>query len=275
MVSNLSTYTDIFERRGAEHAEAFLRYADSIREEVGTLLELADLATGSVVLDVPSASGFLAPYLRPQGVRLIAIDPSPAMHGRCRLVVAESHCAPMHALPLADASVDVVLCLAGLHHEPQLGTVIAELARVLRPGGHLVIAEVESGSAPATFLNGFVDAHSSTGHEGWFFDERYRQAIAAAGLAVTVDRFAEYHWCYDSLTDMADALRLMFGIDLATPAQIIAAVQATLGTDALPPAPQRMAARVGMRWGLRQVRCEKPYAPQRGTSGSPIAGGRT
>lgn len=46
----------------------------------------------------------------------------------------------LEALPFADASYDTILCNAVLEHVERCGRVVAELARVLRPGGHLVLA---------------------------------------------------------------------------------------------------------------------------------------
>jgi SAM-dependent methyltransferase len=47
---------------------------------------------------------------------------------------------PLEAMPFADASFDTILCNAVLEHVEKVDEVVAELARVLRPGGHAVIA---------------------------------------------------------------------------------------------------------------------------------------
>jgi SAM-dependent methyltransferase len=58
----------------------------------------------------------------------------------------------LHRLPVADAAADLVVCGLALTHVPALGPVLAEFARVLRPGGHLVIADVH----PEAVLRGSV-----------------------------------------------------------------------------------------------------------------------
>lgn len=50
----------------------------------------------------------------------------------------------VHDLPVADADVDLVVCGLALTHVPDLVPVFAQLARVLRPGGHLVISDARS-----------------------------------------------------------------------------------------------------------------------------------
>jgi SAM-dependent methyltransferase len=52
----------------------------------------------------------------------------------------------LRELPMADSSVDLVVCTLALTHVPALDPVIREFARVLRPGGHLVIADMHEQS---------------------------------------------------------------------------------------------------------------------------------
>ncbi len=71
-------------------------------------------------------------------------DSSPDMlaHARQRVPEAEFHVAELDRLPLPDDSVDVIVCALALDHVAVLDPVIAEFARVLRPGGDLVISDV-------------------------------------------------------------------------------------------------------------------------------------
>jgi SAM-dependent methyltransferase len=49
--------------------------------------------------------------------------------------------ADLSVLPLADDSVDLVVCAIALSHLPDLEPALAELVRVLRPNGHLVVSD--------------------------------------------------------------------------------------------------------------------------------------
>ena len=64
---------------------------------------------------------------------------------------AEFHEADLHDLPLPDDHVDVVVCALALIHVADLQPVLAEFARVLRPGGNLVISD-QRGLIPSTGL---------------------------------------------------------------------------------------------------------------------------
>ena len=60
-------------------------------------------------------------------------------------------------LPVADAHVDLVTCGLALTHLPDLGPAFAELARVLRPGGHLITADIHWLSLPLGGIASTVD----------------------------------------------------------------------------------------------------------------------
>lgn len=83
---------------------------------------------------------------------VVAIDQSPALlrtvwdrataqNRRVDLVTAD-----FHHLPLAPASIDVAVAAFCLYHSPRPVQVAAEIARCLRPGGHLVLATKSAGS---------------------------------------------------------------------------------------------------------------------------------
>jgi SAM-dependent methyltransferase len=77
------------------------------------------------------------PYARlvsPHCARLLGADVEQGAHGRVDFVVGRG--AP---LPVRDASLDFALCTQVLEHVPDPGLVLRELARVLRPGGILLL----------------------------------------------------------------------------------------------------------------------------------------
>ncbi len=103
---------------------------------------LADLPVG-VALDAACGTGRHTAYLASLGHEVIGVDNSPGMLARARAKVpgGEFHDGDLRDLPVPDDHVDVVVCALALTHVPDLAPVLAEFARILRPGGHLVISE--------------------------------------------------------------------------------------------------------------------------------------
>jgi ubiquinone/menaquinone biosynthesis C-methylase UbiE len=74
---------------------------------------------------------------------VIGVDTSPEMLGvaREKVPAGEFYEADLHDVPLADGSVDLVVCAIALSHVADLARALREFVRVLRPNGHLVISE--------------------------------------------------------------------------------------------------------------------------------------
>lgn len=92
---------------------------------------------GAVLVDVGCGGGLLAPHV--DGYRHIGVDVV-----RSALVLAARRGVvpiqgDVHALPLADEAADVVVAGEVLEHVTDLERVVAEIARVLRPGGTVVV----------------------------------------------------------------------------------------------------------------------------------------
>ncbi len=103
----------------------------------GALVPVA-LHPGSVLLDVACGGGLLAPHVIGKGYVHLGIDlrPSAAAVARRHGVIVAT--GDVRALPVADASVDVVVAGEIFEHVLELDDAVAEIARVLRPGGVLV-----------------------------------------------------------------------------------------------------------------------------------------
>lgn len=103
---------------------------------------------GLVVADIGTGTGILATELATLGLRVVGIDHSPRMleAARAKLDSAgiegvELRGGEAHALPLDDAEVDAVFAHMVLHYLPSPAESIAEFARVIKPGGRVVIVD--------------------------------------------------------------------------------------------------------------------------------------
>ncbi|MFC9993962.1 class I SAM-dependent methyltransferase [Nocardia sp. NPDC127526] len=103
----------------------------------------AELPTG-VALDAACGTGRVSATLAECGYAVLGVDRSPEMLelARKRLPEGDFRVGGLEELPVGDDAVDIVTCSLALSHVPDLRPVFAEFARVLRPGGHLVIADV-------------------------------------------------------------------------------------------------------------------------------------
>ncbi|WP_159298240.1 class I SAM-dependent methyltransferase, partial [Raoultella terrigena] len=105
-----------------------------------------DGMVGPVVVELGSGVGANLSRI-PQGVPLIGVEPTVEMHDRLREQAAR-HDVPLELvagvaeeLPLADGSVDDVLCSLVLCTVTDIDRTLAEVKRVLRPGGRFRFVE--------------------------------------------------------------------------------------------------------------------------------------
>ncbi len=113
-------------------------------------LGLVELSSVQQALDAGCGTGaFLVPLARrlaPQGATVIGLDLAEGTLGRARARVqaeglpVDCVLGDVEALPFDDRSFDLVLANYMLYHVPDLDQAIAELRRVLRPGGTLLAA---------------------------------------------------------------------------------------------------------------------------------------
>jgi ubiquinone/menaquinone biosynthesis C-methylase UbiE len=108
-----------------------------------------DLQPGQHLLDVACGTGVVARHAAQQLVpdgKVTAVDRSPAMLAVGRRTVAPAHAPIAFAradatdLPLADDTVDHVTCQQGLQFFPDRRAALAEMFRVLSPGGRLAVS---------------------------------------------------------------------------------------------------------------------------------------
>ncbi len=101
-------------------------------------LAVADLGCGT-----GAVTAALAPFVR----EVVAVDDSEAMLGAARRRLAgfpnvTLHHGQLESLPLASASMDAATAILVLHHLPDPARALAEVARVLRPGGRLIVVDM-------------------------------------------------------------------------------------------------------------------------------------
>ena len=139
-------------------------------------------------LDAACGTGRHAEHLASLGHRVVGVDATPEMleYARAKVPGARFETGDLAALPLADGAVDLAVCSFALTHCADLGLPVSELARVVRPGGRVVISDVHPFSVslgaqaryrPPDAERGFIRNHVHLASD-------YLAAFQAAGLDV-------------------------------------------------------------------------------------------
>lgn len=159
-------------------------FSEAVREKA---LVAAGVRPGDRTVDVGAGAGFVTDALLARGAHVVALDASSAMVDvlRGRHATLDARVADAEALPLADASVDHAFANMCLHHVERPARAIAEMARVVRPGGSVVVTDLE------THAHEFLRTEH---HDRWmgFDKEQVAQWFREAGLRdVRVERASE------------------------------------------------------------------------------------
>jgi SAM-dependent methyltransferase len=164
-------------------------------EEPIVLPILTSLPAGRA-LDAACGTGRYSAHLAAHGHDVIGTDISTDMLAKARAKVPAGQfaVADLTALPVPDDHIDLVVCALALPHVPDLVPVLAEFARVLRPGGHLVLSDIHWQSL---YLGGIAAATDENGVHGRMPASRHRPSdylAAALPLGFQVRAFAEPCW---------------------------------------------------------------------------------
>lgn len=157
----------------------------------GAPLRFVGLAPGETVLDLGSGAGFDAfQAAREVGEtgRVIGVDMTPEMLDRARrnadavgATNTEFRPGLIEALPVDDASVDVVISNCVINLVPDKAAVYREVARVLRPGGRIVVSDIVL-DAPLPPLVADSVAALTGCVAGAALRKDYLEMVSAAGL---------------------------------------------------------------------------------------------
>lgn len=188
---------DIKDRVRAMFGRAAEAYVASPTHAAGVdlqrLVELATLRPTDVALDVSTGGGHTALAVAPQVARVVASDLTPRMLAAARAFIGsrgvtnvEYVVADAEQLPFLETTFDLVTVRIAPHHYADVRMAVREMARVLAPGGRLVLIDNIAPEEP--LLDELVnrwDKLRDASHVRNYAISEWRTFLAAAGLDVT------------------------------------------------------------------------------------------
>jgi len=187
---NAALYDEVVERERLARIFGALLWSTDTGRLFRQIALLGEVSDGSAILDVPCGGGLALRGLRPeQAIRYVAVDLSPVMLARARgqaerrgLERVELVEADVESLPFEDAEFELCISYNSLHCFPDPAAALAEMVRVLRPGGTLRGTTVVNGAGWRHDAIIRAMQQAGTFGPGGTVAE-YRQWLAQTGLA--------------------------------------------------------------------------------------------
>lgn len=204
--------TDARDRVRAQYGKVGDAYVRSVGHATGNDLERmlhhAAPQPSDTLLDIATGGGHVARVVGPHVGHVIASDLTPEMLDHAvpylegqGLANVERLVADAGDLPLEDGSVDIVTCRIAPHHFPDPAQFVAEVARVLRPGGRFILVDSTVPDGPiGDFFNAY-EAVRDPSHERSLTEAGWIALLESHGFRIdAVESFRKRHE-FDDWTD--------------------------------------------------------------------------
>jgi 2-polyprenyl-6-hydroxyphenyl methylase/3-demethylubiquinone-9 3-methyltransferase len=181
----------------AERATFYERFADEFddrmnRYEVGKRLRLVfdealagESLEGRTLLDAGCGTGLFSRAAAQRGARVTSLDVGERLLEQVsRKADTERVVGDVASLPFDDGRFDYVVCTEVIEHTMEPRRAVAELARVLAPGGTLVLTTPNRVWHPAIWLATKLGLRPYEGIENWVHFGDLRRWLAQDGIAV-------------------------------------------------------------------------------------------
>lgn len=203
MSDDKQTIKDLNQERYAQVASAYVTSATHAKgSELQRLIELAEPQPDWLVLDIATGGGHTARTFAPLVRQVIVTDLTHKMLVSARDNLVQSNCdnamyttADAENLPFPDHQFDLVTCRIAAHHFPDIARFVRDSARVLKPGGILLIQDhvVPENRKAARYVESFERLRDPS-HVRALPESEWRATFTAAGLIVDhTERVSKRH----------------------------------------------------------------------------------
>jgi ubiquinone/menaquinone biosynthesis C-methylase UbiE len=141
----------------------------------------------AILLDVGCGNGNLLALLDDGRLTLAGADLSPEMIKQAKTKLGdrvELKVADSESLPWNSSAFDAITCTDSFHHYPSPEKVLVEMRRVLKPGGHLVIADPWA-PEPFRWILNFFFKFSNSGDVKVYSMDEWKPLVEAGGFQVS------------------------------------------------------------------------------------------
>jgi ubiquinone/menaquinone biosynthesis C-methylase UbiE len=145
----VSDHNDTVRRSFERQVPLFSGAASPFAQRSGSLAWIEPLEADDIVLDVACGAAHASEPVAAAVRQVVGVDITPALlavgaqrlrdNGIANVLLQEGDA---HALPFVDNSFDIVCCRSSMHHFSDPHAVLAEMARVCRPGGRVVVTDL-------------------------------------------------------------------------------------------------------------------------------------
>jgi SAM-dependent methyltransferase len=182
-------HTEVVKREFARQAASFASPGSffglgELGEWIGAQLPLAQ---GDSVLDVCGGAGHLSRHLSARAREFVVIDLTRSQIETGRGAVAQEGIDNVRfvegdatAMPFADAEFELAMSRFAFHHLPDQAAVLREMARVVRPGGHVAVIDMVNGGARHDELEILRDPS----HTHAFSEAGLKEMLAGVGAEI-------------------------------------------------------------------------------------------
>jgi ubiquinone/menaquinone biosynthesis C-methylase UbiE len=186
----MSTAKEQFDRQATHYNHQWNSWSETL---LRWLLDHADARPADTLLDIATGTGFTALAFAPHVQSVVGLDVSTGMLAEARKQQQQQGLTNVtwlegaaEALPFPEASFSMVTCRVAPHHFDSVPQFLAEVARVLQPGGRLLLADtsVPDNEDELSRWQNHVEKLRDPSHVRNLTPQQWRQAIETAGLRV-------------------------------------------------------------------------------------------